>query len=119
MDDVPNWLLYTRLGRVLDALDLILQRLDRLTRQGERTMADLSALTTEVSENNDAIQSAQALLGRLADELRAAATDQDAVNALADQLDSQTSALAAAVVANTPADPNGGTAPEEPAPPVA
>ncbi len=65
-------------------------------------MADLSRLTAEVEESRTVQDSAIALLVNLSDMLRAAAGDPAEVNALADQLDAQTNALAAAVTANTP-----------------
>lgn len=66
-------------------------------------MADLTRLTAEVTETTTAIDSAIVLLGQLADLIRANATDPAALDALADQLDTEGNALAAAVVANTPA----------------
>lgn len=88
------------------------EQLDRIeaiiTQQAERMNAmalDLSRLSAEIAENNSAIQSAVTLLNQIAQELRDAAGNQDAVNALADQLDTQSNNLAAAVVANTPAAP--------------
>ena len=68
-------------------------------------MADLSALAAEVSENTDAVNSASALLSSLSQQLRDAAGDPAAVQALADQLDANNAALSDAVAANTPADP--------------
>ena len=102
-------------GQLTVIKDLLLDLID-LTAvtawQGAETMADLSALTAEVTENGDAVASAVALLNTLAAELAAAATDPAAVAALADQLSANSDALAAAVVANTPAAPE--PAPEEP-----
>lgn len=66
---------------------------------------DLTELTNEITENSDAVASAVTLIQRIADELAAAATDPAAVKALADQLSANTDALAAAVVAQTPAAP--------------
>lgn len=84
-----------------------LAEIKRLLRQilklENEEMADLARLQTEVSENGDAIASAVTLLGGLAQALRDVATDPAAVTALADSLDAQTNALAAAVVENTPA----------------
>lgn len=66
---------------------------------------DLNALTASVQANTDAEQSAITLITQLADEIRANAGDQAAVDALATQLQDQAASLAAAVVANTPAEP--------------
>lgn len=66
-------------------------------------MADLDALTTAVQNATTVDQSAIALIQQLADEIRANASDPAAIQALADQLQGNTDALAAALVANTPA----------------
>ena len=65
---------------------------------------NLERLETEVSENTDAVDSAVALLSTLADEIRNAAGDPAAVEAIADKLDSNSQRLAEAVAANTPAE---------------
>jgi len=66
-------------------------------------MPDLTRLTAEVAESGTVVDSAVTLLGQLSQLIRDNATDPVALNALADQLDAQQTALAAAVVANTPA----------------
>ncbi len=76
---------------------LIIWRLTKMS-------AALDRLTTEVSENTTVVQSAITLITNLAEQLRQAATDPAAVNALADQLDAQSNALATAVAANTVAE---------------
>jgi ABC-type transporter Mla subunit MlaD len=78
----------------------------------DNTVADLSRLTTEVSENTSVTQSAITLLGNLADLIRQNATDEAALNDLADSLDANSNALAAAVEANTPATPEPEPTPE-------
>jgi hypothetical protein len=67
--------------------------------------ADLSGITREVQENNDVVQSAVQLLSNLAAQIRDLEADPAAIQALADQLDSNSSMLANAVAANTPAQP--------------
>jgi len=64
---------------------------------------ELDALTAEVTANTDAEASAVILLGQLHDLLVAAGTDPAKLQALTDQLSTSKDALAAAVVANTPA----------------
>lgn len=86
-------------------LDQILSIVKSLKKQGTEIMADLSAITAEVAENGDAVDSAVTLLGQLAQLVRDAGTDPVALEALAADLDAQTNALAEAVVANTPAAP--------------
>jgi predicted nucleic acid-binding Zn-ribbon protein len=90
--------------RILDVLTRIEHKLDGIQQLERTQMADLSALQAEVTENNDAVQSAVTLLQNLSQQIRDAGTDPSAIQALADQLDAQTQALAQAVVANTPAE---------------
>lgn len=76
-------------------------------------MAAIDELQREVRENQDATQSAITLLGNLKTKLdeAIASGDMSKVQELSDTLSANTDALAAAVAANTPADPNvgGGT----------
>jgi hypothetical protein len=83
--------LYRRLG-VIETLE-------------ELEMADLSRLQASVDADTTVDQSAITLLTQLSDMLRAAATDPAEIAAIADQLDANSTALAAAVTANTPAAP--------------
>lgn len=72
--------------------------------QKEKDMAaDLTALTAQVAENTSAEASAITLLNGLSAQLASIATDPVAVAALAAELKSSGDALAAAIVANTPA----------------
>lgn len=80
--------------------------LNRLTERLRRMEQELQRLTQEVQRNSDAVLSATELLNRLAQLIRDSADNPDQVRQLADQLQSQTDALAAAVATNTPADPN-------------
>lgn len=68
-------------------------------------MAILDQLQADVTANGDAIQSAITLLEGLKTKLDEAGTDPVALAALSTALEAQTAALAAAVVANTPAAP--------------
>ena len=76
----------------------------RLVQQGEKSMAHLDRITAEVSEMKSAADSAVVLLDTIAAKLRELANDPAAIAALADELDASGSALAAAVVRNTPAE---------------
>jgi ABC-type transporter Mla MlaB component len=96
--NVPDLGLFAR-------LDQIDSKLASLIQQGTQTMADLTALTAEVSRNTEVDQSAIALLTGLAAQIEALKTDPIALQTLADQLKGSSDALAAAVVANTPAQP--------------
>jgi hypothetical protein len=86
--------------------DRVMHRLDEiaklLTTIGARIMADLSALTAEVTRNTEVDQSAIVLLTGLAAQIEAMKTDPAALQGLADSLRGSSDALAAAVVANTP-----------------
>jgi len=66
-------------------------------------MALIDDLTAQVTANTDAEQSAVVLLGKLHDLLVAAGTDPAKLQAIKDTLKTSADALAAAVVANTPA----------------
>lgn len=95
-------------------IDAILSKLNQL--QGD-VMTDFSTMQDEISQNTDVTASARDLLGRLADEIRAAAGDQTKLDALAADLDANTQSLADAVTANTGGGTGapGGT-PVEPSP---
>lgn len=86
-------------------LDTVLYLLHQTLAKEKTMAADLTGLTTQVKANTDAEASAVLLLTQLSDMLHAAATDPAKVKALADQLKGSADALAAAVVANTPAAP--------------
>lgn len=70
--------------------------------------AELDRVTAEVTETGTAIDSAIVLIEGLAAQIRDLADDPAALNALADELDSKSNALASAVAANTPATPGEG-----------
>ncbi len=61
----------------------------------------LDNLTAKVEAQTTVIDSAATLLATLANEIRDNAGDEDALNALADRLDANTTELANAVEANT------------------
>lgn len=78
-------------------------KLDELQHEMELVIMDLSALTSAVAADTAVESSAITLIQQIAAQLAANSGDQVAVSALADQLNSSASALAAAVTANTPA----------------
>lgn len=88
---------------VTQKLDQILDVLGTIQRKEEIMSKGLDALTVQVQANTDAEQSAVVLLKGLADQIAAAKTDPVALQALADTLKASADNLAAAVVANTPA----------------
>lgn len=102
-------LLARRIDRNTDAIlalaSAITTELSRINRSLRTMSAEFDALTAEVSENSDVIESAVTLIQGLADQIRALADAPSpaAIQALADKLDAQSNALAAAVAANTSA----------------
>lgn len=85
-------------------------------------MADLSEIQAAVERDTSVTSSAVTLLNNLSQQIRDLSTDPAALAALADSIDAQTDALAAAVEQNTPASaetpqPTGDT-PEPSAPPA-
>lgn len=66
-------------------------------------MADLTKLQADVANETTLDQSVITLLTNLAAEIKAAGTDQAALDAITTQMEQNASALATAVAANTPA----------------
>lgn len=66
--------------------------------------AALARLQAELAENTSVTASVLALITGLSDQLRAAAGDEAAINAIADGLDENSAKLAAAVASNTEAE---------------
>lgn len=85
------------------ALARIEKLLAQVLSKEQTIMTDLASITQAVQDNDNAEQAAITLLGNLHDLLTAAGTDPVALQALADDLNTHKDALAAAVVANTPA----------------
>ena len=79
------------------------QLLTQLLAQGEDMSASLDKITAEVAETKTVMQSAVVLIAGLAGQIRDLKDDPAALLALADSLDTDSSALADAVTANTPA----------------
>lgn len=84
-------------------LDAVLSKLNTLISKTTIIMTDLSELEAAVAKDTAVDQSAITLLNGLKAALDAAGTDPVKLKALSDQLGSNSDALAAAVVANTPA----------------
>lgn len=76
-----------------------------ITTKLKKIMADLSKLQDEVANDVTVEQSAITLLQGLSAEIAALPADQGAIDDLAAKVKSSADALAAAVVANTPAAP--------------
>ena len=98
-------LLHDKLDEILAGQARIESDLAVIFTKQEQAMTDLTALTAEVTRNTEVDQSAIALLTGLAAQIEALKTDPIALQALADTMKGSSDALAAAVVANTPAAP--------------
>jgi hypothetical protein len=86
-------------------LDQIISLLGASVAREQTIMNELDNLTQEVSETKSVEASAVVLLQGLKERLDAAGTNPAALKALSDDLKASTDVLAAAVAANTPADP--------------
>lgn len=116
---MPGWKLKVEgIDQVVRKLDQLIDEVRTLNRNiiksqqqqqhnQEEAMATLEELQAEVSENTDVTGSAVSLINGLAQQLRdaIAANDPAALQALADQLDANSNALAAAIGANTQVNP--------------
>jgi peptidoglycan hydrolase CwlO-like protein len=85
----------------------IAEVLSALIKNQEKIMADLSGVRGAVEGLTTVVDSANALLENLAQQVRETAPNQEALDELANQIDAQRQELAAAVAANT----EGGAAP--------
>lgn len=97
-----GWLDDPEPASVRGILFQILTRLCALEAQGKLIMSVLDTLTEQVAATTTAEQSAITLLNGLAAALAAAGTDPVKLQALQDALKTNTDALAAAVIADTP-----------------
>jgi hypothetical protein len=86
-------------------LDRILAAVQAIQLQGTQIMATLSDVQAAVTAEDTVVDSAIALLQGLAAQIAALQPNQAAIDALAADVTSKTTALAAAVAANTPAAP--------------
>jgi hypothetical protein len=89
-----------RLARIEQAIRINTVN-DTITRR--ILMADFTALYDEVESNGDAVDSAVTLLNSLSEQLVDAADDPEEIRAIAAQLGDNSTRLAEAVTANTPA----------------
>ena len=99
------WLNTTRsLTALHEKIDLLLRRMDAQSNREEKVLMTLAELKATVEAERTVIDSAIVLLNGLAQQLKDAIANGDpaAIQAIADELDAQSQALAAAVVANTP-----------------
>lgn len=83
---------------------LLWKRDERINRKLNKMANELDRIESEVSEMGSAVDSATALLAKLAQLIRDNAGDPARLKKIADDLDSKGTALAEAVVANTPSE---------------
>src|SRR5574338_798599 len=91
-----------------DRLDALLQAINSLLQKVEQMSQDLSALQAAVHANTSVIDSAITLIQGLSAKLQTAidaGADTAQLQAIVDELNAQDVSLAAAVSANTPAEP--------------
>jgi len=89
---------------VNEKLDKLLHLTKEILKKEIHMTIELDTLTTEVEENTVAVDSAIALIEGIAAQLVAIKDDPAKILALANTLDATSAKLAAAVVANTPAE---------------
>jgi hypothetical protein len=96
---------------VLSAIDDVKRLILRSIGQEVIMSASLDKLKADVQAQTGVVQSVSTLLSGMAQQIRDAAAnnDQAALDDLATQLETNTSALSAAVAANTPAQSQGDT----------
>jgi len=87
-----------RLDRIEEALNLL--GVSEIMKK-----LNFDALLAEVTETKDVAQSAILLLQRVTDAIRANAANEAEITRIVGELDASNAALAAAITANTPADP--------------
>lgn len=92
-------------SEILKSLSEVKAALTTLNQRSLQMSQELDQLEQEVSRNTEVDQSAITLLTGLAAQIEALKTDPVKLQALADSLRGSSDALAAAVVANTPAQP--------------
>lgn len=81
------------------------KQLDRIEKKLDKMANELEVLTAEVAETKTVMGSAVVLLQGLKQKLDEAGTDATKLKALSAELDVNTNDLAAAITANTPAEP--------------
>jgi hypothetical protein len=95
--------------RRFDRLERLIVTATKIVTTKETLMAiSLDDILAKTQVNTDAVDSATVLLNQLSDLIRAHVNDPAKLQQIADALDANDAKLAAAVVANTPADEGAG-----------
>lgn len=107
MKDKGNEKISRQLDILIAEVRNLTQAITRQTQQGAATVASIEELQAEVSQNTDAVGSAVTLINGLAQQIRDAVAQNDpaALQAVVDQLEANSSALAQAVAENTTPPP--------------
>jgi hypothetical protein len=103
---------HSKLDAILTAVSAVGTGVITLQRSIQTMTNVVESIRAKVAHNIEVTQSALVLIQSLSEQIRANATDPAALEDLASQLDASSDALAAAVAANTPADPAAGGASE-------
>jgi peptidoglycan hydrolase CwlO-like protein len=90
--------------RMQASIDYLITQVALLGRDSYAMSEQLDNLTAKVEKCNTVMDSAATLLGTLSSEIRSLKDDPAALEALANRLDVETEDLAAAILANTPAE---------------
>ena len=97
--------------RRLDAINTRLSSIEdrslNIDTRSTHMSAAIDKIRSEIAENKDLVSSTKALVSSLAQQIRDAKGDEEALEALAADLDAQNAELAAAVTENTPFTPSG------------
>lgn len=79
--------------------------INRIEQKVDKIMADLTVLQAQVTKSTEVVASAVVLINGIAAKLESMKNDPAQIQALADELRTDNESLAAAVAANTPAEP--------------
>lgn len=88
-----------------EKLDAMLKLLHKLQKEGDHVSQELDTLETQVRSNTDLVKSAVTLINGIAQQLADCKQEPQRIQALSDELKKDASDLAAAIAANTPAEP--------------
>lgn len=100
-----------QLNRIEDQLAVLEGWSRRILEKGDDMSVQLDALKAKVQQTTDATASVSTLVAGLAQQIRDLKDDPAALQALADQLETDNAALGKLVTDNTPAAPSPGSTP--------
>jgi len=94
-----------QLDRIESKIDRALSLLGTIVTQGEKNMADITALTADITQETSVEQSLITAFQGLQAQVANLQPTQAAIDALATQIQSNIAAMVAAIPANTPVTP--------------